>query len=173
MKQIPFPAFTICMDENLTTADVNVKVKWLESFDSPVFLTATELGKCRTVNFCDPKLFFEPMVDDEQFFEYIDFDDETDEEWKFYGTFPENQTTPYSTSQLELGFETTVYSGFNNKESNKKGGNSFILMIHSPFEPPTKETNKFFFGVASYDTFFVTPQLTTIDDTMIGMEPKK
>lgn len=113
------------------------------------------------------------MVDDEQFFEYIEFDDETDEEWKFYGHFPENETTPYNTSQLELGFETTVSSGYNKKDSNQTDGEPFILMIHSPFEMPTKENYKFFFADASYDTFYVTPQLNTIDGTLIEMDPKK
>lgn len=51
--------------------------------------------------------------------------------------------------------------------------NPFILMIHNPYELPTNDTQKYYENLIDYDTFFITPQLNTIDDTMIAMEPKE
>lgn len=44
-------------------------------------------------------------------------------------------------------------------------------MIHSPFELPSKANQQFHMGGMDYDTFFITPQLSTIDDTMLDMDP--
>lgn len=47
----------------------------------------------------------------------------------------------------------------------------FKLMIHSPYALPTKKDRQFQMVNMDYDTFWVTPQINTIDDSMIAMKP--
>lgn len=171
-KQIPFPAFTVCELDNASYADVNIEINFMEFIDTPIYVISTEYGKCRVANFLDPKAFFHSKADEKQFFEYVELDDDTDEDLKYNGSFPENQTTPYKTSSFELGFDITVYNGRYDKAFVDQDSKPFILMIHSPFGLPTKDSQRFYFADMSHDAIFITPQLNTIDDTMIGMKPK-
>lgn len=84
---------------------------------------------------------------------------------------PENETQPLSTTSVNLGFTTAVVYDLSKTVPELKPINPLLLMIHSPFEVQTKENQKFFVVEMDYDTFFVTPQLTTIDDSMFGMRP--
>lgn len=97
----------------------------------------------------------------------IESNDKVDEYWMSEDNFLENKTTPYMTTSFELGMDATVYNGvFYQKDSTP-----FSLMIHSPFELPTMDNQKFYYSDMSDDIFFITPQLHTIDDSMIGMKP--
>lgn len=163
LKQIPFPAFTICEIGNQTYADSKIVHVWLEVFMFPIFVVSTELGMCRTLNFCDQNKFLQSEVDERRVFKYFfsNFDDRV----------PENQTRPYTTTSPERGMNVVVFHGHLGIASKNKVNNPFILMIHSPFELPTKKDQQYYMSDMDHDTFFVTPHLTKIDDTMIGMEP--
>lgn len=120
-------------------------------------------GQCRTVNFCEKKKFFESEVDDKRFYESHSWVVRT----------PENETQPFVTTSPERGLDASIlYFDYRN-DMRPKDKSSFILMIHSPLELPTESNQKFHLNDLDYDTFFVTPQLNTIDDTMIAMKPQE
>lgn len=79
------------------------------------------------------------------------------------------------TTSLELGIDTNFYNSdheFDDEGKLKTQPNDpLLLMIHSPYELPTLETQTFLVVDLEHDTFFVTPQLNKIDDTMMTMEP--
>lgn len=164
-KQIPFPAFTVCDTGNLTYEDSKIEVAWLQRFEFPFDLVETELGLCRIVNFCKRNDLLRGEIDGNRTFTYVPamFDD----------AHLENQTQPSMTASLELGFDAKIYALENRRLINRqhKNRSPFILIIHSPYELPSSENQKFNAVLMDYDTFFVTPQLTTIDDTMIAMKP--
>lgn len=159
-KQIPFPAFTFCdiKAENLTTPNQPLDFNWLEQYGLTlsVYEMSLEIGKCKTVNFCDRKHFFQSTVDQNRITEYIER----------YRKKPKNETAPYKTTSTELGFRAQILS-----YNMLKAANPFILLVHSPFELPTKDNVKFTMVDMDYDNFFVTPQLENIDDSKINMEP--
>lgn len=135
----------------------------MEDLSIQILIIPTELGLCRTVNFCDKENFLRSKVDEGRGVKYI-FSIEDD-------IVPENQTQPYMTTSPELGVDVAIFHGDLKKSLRARGNSSILLMIHSPFELPTKGNQKFYMTGMEYDTFFVTPQLYSIDDTMIGMEP--
>lgn len=142
---------------------------WQKLFVPKARVIPTELGLCRTTNFCDQK-------------EFLQHEGRFSMELKLYSgiervgaKIPEkmviNKTQPFTTNSVNLGFTATA----NNDDmyDGKKMVDPFLLMIHSPFELPTEESQKFVISGFDFITFYVTPQLKTIDDTMIGMEPNE
>lgn len=165
LEKIPFPAFTICDTGRRTYATSDIEVQWMDYFSLPVFMASTELGKCKTLNFCDQKMFFRDEVfkGDRAFRLLVS---------KYEDDVPLNQTQPVMTTSSELGIEAVISRHQYNMETLKySDSNSFILMIHSPFEVPTKANQKFYLTDLDSDLFSVTPQVNTIDDTMTGMKP--
>lgn len=139
---------------------------WLRDYELPLIAVPTELGLCRTINFCDEKNYLRDNVEDKRIFQGvvgIDLEDVTK---------PENETQPYMTSSVNSGFMAVAF-----KKGEKIRAQSPLspiqLSIHSPFEWPTKRNSWFTLVDMDYDTFWVTPQLDTIDDTMIAMEPQE
>lgn len=163
--QIPFPAFTICALGNSTIDDSVLDFSWMEIFTLPTFLISTEFGICKSVNFCDRKMFFSSEVDEKQISEY------SPSKYPQYTKTPENQTQPYKTTSLEFGFFARVLHRKNLNQLEKIFTNPILLMIHSPFELPTKKSRQFTMVDMNFDNFIVTPQVEKIDDSMINMEP--
>lgn len=136
---------------------------WLDKYELPNFISRTELGTCRTTNFCELESF-ESLLSNNVLSD---------------GIPPENQTQPYMTNAVIFGFDIMILpiahqSGDGPKYTALKNSpNPYILIIHSPYEMPTKKTQQFYVSDIEYDIFFVTPQLNKIDDSMIGMEPHK
>lgn len=161
--KIPFPAFTMCEASNASLAGSEIEFAWLDRFKFPTFLVSTELGQCMIINFCDQKNFLRSGADEDGLFEYSPTprDDNV----------PENQTRPYSTISIELGINAAISRFF--EASEIESPLALILMIHSPFELPTQETQKFYLSHIDFDTFFVSPLIDRIDDSMISMEPQK
>lgn len=124
------------------------------------------MGKCKTVNFCDSKNYLHDDVDDEKVLKlhFINFE---------HYEMTENETLPYKTTSLDLGIFVTVFYEDLDTKAIQQRKNSFVLIVHSPLELPSKSNQLFHMGGLDYDTFFVTPHLNTIDDTMIGMTPEE
>lgn len=157
-----FPAFTVCEIGNATHDDRQLGCTSLEDFTFPIFIVPTNLGRwCRIINFDDQKHFLPDVVGGDRIFKYTFtwFDDNV----------PANETRPYRTTSAELGVDAVVY---HDNEPKVRGNNPFLFMIHSPFELPTVETQKFLMVDMDDDRFLVTPQLNKIDDTMIGMSTR-
>lgn len=150
---------------------------WGKAFFISATVMQTELGLCRTVNFAEPADFLHEEVDGKRIFQGIyDWNKELFPETGSIGSFsfePENETQPYMTTSVNLGFKTTMFYDKNKKRNQNRtmGINPGLLMIHSPFEFPKKGNQKFTISGLNKDTFWVTPQITKIDDSMIGMEP--
>lgn len=141
---------------------------WLDEFDLPIDVVATELGTCRIVNLCKRNDLLRDKIDGNRTF--------GDTSWQLRQKYPENVTQPFMTTSSDLGMNvilTILKKNGYQTEPRPKGVNPFILMIHNPYELPTNQTQKYFENLMDYDTFFVTPQLNTIDDSMIAMKPKE
>lgn len=137
--------------------------QWQDTFFIPIVLANTELGQCRTLNFCDPEVFLSDDADADRYLERTSF--------KYFQSFkrvPGNQTTPYFTTSSKLGVLVMIK---HEEEFPQNTNNSFTMMIHSPFEMPTKDNQQFFMVGRDFNRFSITPQLITIDETMIGMTP--
>lgn len=166
IKKIPFPAVTVC--EIDTFNDSNLSIDWLGVFDIPANVIPTELGLCRTINFCDQKDYLRDDVDEERIF--------VDTVAEYYDVVfePENETRPYMTNSINLGLTITAYyRDAKGLEARTKAIKPFMLIIHSPFEWPTRHNQRFTLVDMDYDIFWVTPQLNTIDDSMIAMDPQE
>lgn len=140
----------------------------MDNFELPNLVSRTELGICRTTNFCELESFKRLLS---AYFLSIPPD----------SIQPENQTQPYMTTAVAFGFDVMILpisleqngtgvGGFN-YSALKNNTNPFILMIHSPYELPTKKTQTFYVSAVENDIYFITPQLEKIDDSMIGMDP--
>lgn len=139
---------------------------FLEEFTFLKFSVPTELGKCRMLNFCDRNKFLRDEANDGRVLG-IGIVHQSNK------LVADNQ--PYTTTSLELGADLKIYSLDYEEDDDEnltpRSNDPFILMIHSPFEMPTRENQKFLIVDMDHETFFVTPQLNRIDDTMIDMEP--
>lgn len=164
MIKIPFPAFTVCETGSSSYSDSTLIAYWLDHFNFPIFVMLTEVGLCRTVNFCFEENFLRDDVDNKRIFQY----------YQAYNIdWLKGQTQPLKTYSPELGVETTIENNDFYTFFKTKGNSSYKLMIHSAFELPTKRNQIFYVADMDYDTFWVTPQLNTIDDTMISMDPEE
>lgn len=159
--KIPFPAFTVCEIDNATYRDSSLNSFWFSNLHVPVFVMLLELGMCRTVNFCYEENFFEDQVDQRRIFQYYQVPQ---------SFLQQNLTQPIKTPSPELGIDSTIENNDFYRFFRTRGNSSYTLMIHSPFELPTKRNQKFVIADMDFDTFFVTPQLNTVDDSMIGMD---
>lgn len=164
-KKIPFPAFTVCATGNTTFAYKELISKSQINYVIPPFGIPTDQGQCRTINFCNQKKILRFGVNDAGIFEL--------KGW--LKRVLKNQTQPFMTTSYELGFDASIlykdYRKINESTLKLLTKSTFILMVHSPFELPTKANQKQYLTDMDYDTFFITPQLNTIDGTMIGMKP--
>lgn len=154
-QKIPFPAFTICeIGSSALHTQYWTALVWLEEHNLPIVTKRTDFGLCRIMNFCDRDSFFQDTVDKKG---VLDPGVEPPTEGEFL-----NESQPYKTTSPELGVEAMISSK-----------NQFVLMIHSPFELPSKDNQMFHLPDKGHYTFFVTPQLNTIDDTMIKIKPQE
>lgn len=149
---------------NASYHDSSINSIWIRDFRIQAWVVATEIGLCRTVNFCDLNNYLvDDLADDRLFkFSYASYNLEY---------VPENQTQPYMTNSLKSGFQVMAYYGHNEIEQKGTFIKPFVLMIHSPFEWPTRENQQFLMAGHDFNRFSITPQLNKIDDTMSGMEP--
>lgn len=162
-------AFTVCSTGNFTYLDNSIPAEWLDTYFMRNVKVPTEIGLCKTFNFCKRHNFVQERVDEGRVFV-----NDTDNESEKFVNDPEdffNETQPYKTSSRELGFDVTIYHADDEDEPDTLDHRSYILMIHSPFELPTKENHKFYLNDRDKFMFYVTPQLETVDDTMIDMDP--
>lgn len=148
----------MCETNSSKFNDTRMDVVWLQELVIPTFVIPTEVGLCKSVNFCDQNLFLSDEVDKQRTFKYI-------YAW-FDPDIPENETQPFMTTSLNLGLVVSVF-----QRNLRTLVDPFLLMIHSPFELPTKETQNFYMSGLDHDNFYVSPQLNTIDESMIGMQP--
>lgn len=157
--KIPFPAFTMC--DPAMFNDSQGYVTWQVNFVLPMIEVSTEVGLCRTVNFCGQNNFLRDEAYEERIFGNSHTNYDVD--------LPQNETPPYMTTTKNLGAiarfsKLSIWHAF-------EPFTPFQLIIHSPHGLPTRNDQQFHMSKMDYDTFWVTPQLTRIDDTMIGMEP--
>lgn len=149
-----------------TINDTELYIDWLDDFYIPATYLLTELGICRTVNFAEPEIFLKSQVDVGRIFQGT-YDDRE-------GVAPfENETQPFMTTSVNLGLDNIVFYNEEIGKFKENGIPPFYLIIHSPYEYPTKENQIFLMSGIDYVTFVVTPQLNTIDESMIDMEPQK
>lgn len=163
--QIPFPAFSLCEINDEDFDDTEIRHLWQDYFVLPVHFFPTELGKCMTLNFHDREKFYSDEVSHDR--QGWTTREHADREIK-----PENQAAPYMTTSAEFGFDAVMYIETGIYAMYEKLS-PFNLVIHSPFEMPTKANQRFLMAEKDYNTFFVTPQLSTIDESMTAMEPQK
>lgn len=124
----------------------------------------TEFGRCKTINFSPQNNLLKDEVDGNRIYK----DSLTLLEGR-YST--KNLTQPYKTTSPELGI-TVVINHIDYKYTEVyEILNTFRLIIHSPFELPTKANQQFYITDLDDLAFWVTPQLNTIDDSMVNMKP--
>lgn len=162
--KISFPAFTICENSLSSYSESTLDAVWLGNSYFPIFVMLTELGLCRVVNFGLEEHFFHDQVDSKRIYKHYEI---RDNEWL------QNRTLPLKTPSLELGIDVYIENDDFYTFYKTRGNSSYQLIIHSPFELPTKENQKFIVADMDYDTFWITPQLNTIEDSMIGMQPQE
>lgn len=154
----------MCETGSSSYSDSTLAVVWLEHYQLPIFVMLTDFGMCRTINFCFEENFLQDDVDNKRIFQFYQADN--------IGWL-KNQTQPLMTPSPELGVDAIIENKDFYTFFKTRGNSSYELMIHSPFELTSKQNQKFQIADMDYVTFWVTPQLNTIDDTMIGMDPKE
>lgn len=148
------------------TLSENTMIPEFDTFEvTPVFSVTNKLGFWRILNFCLPSEFLNEEVDIESHYKIFK------EEFGYIKN--EIRAQPYKTTSPDLGFQVSINHGSLMALPTLRIENPFVIMIHSPFELPGEETQKFFLVELDYDVFVVTPQLNKIDDTMIDMEPEE
>lgn len=128
-------------------------------------MVITELGWCRTINFCEQKSFLQADVEENRLFPSI--------EAEYDPYVPENYTPPFMTTLASQGMNVRIFRENEEMAPSLRNANTYLLMIHSPFEVPTRTNRRFQMVDMDYNSFYITPQLNKIDETMIGMEPKE
>lgn len=156
---------TICGIE--TSKPVEIEARWLTEFSLHKILLTTELGVCKTANFCDQENFLHDEVDKDRIFQNLTTDFFI---WELRE--PKNKTKPYMTTAESLGLRTTAFHNPYLFED-KNNVDPFLMIIHSPFELLTENDQQFVVGGLDQDTFFITPQLNTIDESLFGMKPQE
>lgn len=146
--------------------DTNIISYWLQEFYRPAIIVPTEFGLCRIVNFAEPENFLQSEVDERRIFQEV---------YNFYDDIDpvDNGKQPLMTTSMNLGFSTMLVNNEQIGDFKKPDIDSFLLMIHSPYELPTNENQKFIISDLDRYMFDVTPQLNRIDNSMIAMEAKE
>lgn len=157
------------MHEIPRSIETDAKLTWLEQFAMTEIETMTELGLCRIANFCGRKKFLRDEVYGARIF---------GEPYSYYSlpNLPENSTPPYMTTSKTLGFIASVFKRIHSTETLMNLSATikpFKLIIHDSFRLPTPDDRQFYMENMDYDTFWVTPQLNKIDDSLIGMKPQE
>lgn len=118
------------------------------------------------MNFCDREEFLRDGLDAERFFKIV-FRGRTFDDLPF-----DNETPPFKTKSLEVGLGSmfSYRHGSIGPELQLKG-HPCLVMVHSPYEFPNRDSPKFYLSQPDLRLMLVTAQLTKIDDTLVGMEP--
>lgn len=85
-----------------------------------------------------------------------------------------NETDLFKTPNKELGIDALIYRGLFFMP-NMIGGNKIFYRItfHTPYELPNENYQQFLITELESVMFYVSPQLRTIDDSMLKLTPKE
>lgn len=83
-----------------------------------------------------------------------------------------HESFPYHTPRKDLGLDLQVFEGSTKYVVNRQYYNyGFKVFIHSPYEFPDENLKYFTISLNQSYTLLITPQLRSIDDSLINMSP--
>jgi hypothetical protein len=86
-----------------------------------------------------------------------------------------NMTNEFKTSSKNFGFNGFIYDGFSFMPDNsrKRENSTYRLIFHPSYELSTEDSQQFLMNKEQAFTFLITPLMKTIDESLVGMSPKR
>lgn len=88
---------------------------------------------------------------------------------------PFNGSTPYRTTHKDLGVDGILY-GYNLRnisDGPEPSNKPYRLIIHKSHEIPSETSPQFLFQDGEKFSILVTPEMTMIDESLVGMKPEE
>lgn len=151
----------------------SIEGRWLEKYSFDITHVVTKFGFCKTFNILQPEEFFNISAVDEIFSNpKMDMMHIV----QFRGSLQHNgswkETKPFKTAHKELGVFIAM-----RKSSEHLGAEpsrrQFRLILHAPHELPNEFSQQFLIYDLDVLLFLVTAQITTIDESLVGLTPKE
>lgn len=132
----------------------------------------SKFGYCDVFNMIDVKEMFNADLVADFFTSIVDLQVRTSRPAGAKFTIVDwNATKPFKTLHKKLGIDATLYRGIVHVDRIHSVKKLQRIIFHSPFEMPSENSQQFFLSEGDSVMFSITPQLKTIDESLLQLKP--